>query len=236
MEDCRRFHQRIAEDGVVTSLKKGFTLIETVIVLVIIGILWVVLVESYTTISGVAFRIQQEKNLSEESLMITQILQSITDTASIDYEKYDSTLADTQGFVDTLYLTWGQRSGASIFATGECLPLEWAFPILPDGTYPNPTEILSAGSGCHLILFQDGRETPLFPPHKFIISEAMFKIIPFDSEERYFNAPKYENQILLNEVAKPAFWLFIHLYSPFYQPVGKNAIDQPLQLFFNLNG
>jgi hypothetical protein len=29
--------------------------------------------------------------------------------------------------------------------------------------------------------------------------------------------------------------VFLHLYSPFYQPLGQNQIDQPLQLFFNLN-
>jgi hypothetical protein len=41
---------------------------------------------------------------------------------------------------------------------------------------------------------------------------------------------------LINDVAKPAFWIFLHLYSPRYQPIWKNNIDQSLQLFFNLNG
>ena len=69
-------------------MKKAFTLLETLISLVIIGILAVVLVQAYTTISGIAFRIQQEKNLSEESLMLTQIFQSLSDTTTIDYEAY----------------------------------------------------------------------------------------------------------------------------------------------------
>jgi prepilin-type N-terminal cleavage/methylation domain-containing protein len=86
-------------------MKKAFTLLETLIVIVIIGILAVVLVESYTTVSGIAFRIQQEKHLSEESLMLTQMLQSISDTAAIDYEKYDGGLEKTFGFTETLYLT-----------------------------------------------------------------------------------------------------------------------------------
>jgi type II secretory pathway pseudopilin PulG len=58
------------------------------IVLVIIGILAVVLTESYLTISRTALRIEQEKNLSEESLVLTQVFQAISDEATIDYEKY----------------------------------------------------------------------------------------------------------------------------------------------------
>jgi len=46
-------------------------------------------VESYITISKTALRVEQEKNLSEESLVITQVLQSIADEATIDYDKYN---------------------------------------------------------------------------------------------------------------------------------------------------
>jgi hypothetical protein len=56
--------------------------------MVIIGILAVVLTESYITISKVALRVEQEKNISEESLILTQIFQSIADEATIDYEAY----------------------------------------------------------------------------------------------------------------------------------------------------
>lgn len=73
-------------------IKKAFTLVETMIVLVIIGILAVVLTQSYLTISKIAFTIEQEKNLSEEALMLTQMIQSITEDATIDYEKYNGSL------------------------------------------------------------------------------------------------------------------------------------------------
>jgi type II secretory pathway pseudopilin PulG len=58
------------------------------IVIVIVGILAVVLVESYITISKTALRVEQEKNLSEESLILTQVFQAISDEATIDYEAY----------------------------------------------------------------------------------------------------------------------------------------------------
>jgi hypothetical protein len=92
------------------------------------------------------------------------------------------------------------------------------------------------------MLTQNGISTPLlatdkldtFSAIKLISSQAKFKVIPFDSEANYFSET-YEGQTLLNDIAKPAFRVFIHLYSPFYQPTGLNKIDQPLQLFFNLN-
>jgi hypothetical protein len=33
--------------------------------------------------------VEQQKNISEESLMLTQIFQSISDEATIDYERYN---------------------------------------------------------------------------------------------------------------------------------------------------
>jgi hypothetical protein len=47
------------------------------------------LTESYINISKTASRIEQEKNISEESLILTQIFQSIADETTIDYDKYD---------------------------------------------------------------------------------------------------------------------------------------------------
>jgi hypothetical protein len=44
--------------------------------------------ESYITISRTALRIEQEKNISEESLILTQVFQAISDEATIDYDAY----------------------------------------------------------------------------------------------------------------------------------------------------
>jgi prepilin-type N-terminal cleavage/methylation domain-containing protein len=182
-------------------MKKAFTLLETLIVLVIIGILAVALTQAYLTITKVAFKIEQEKNLSEESLMLTQILQSITETATIDYEKYTD-LASTQGFVDTLYLTGEQWTGVSIFSSGSCLSLEGVeFQPNADGSYDDPSVQLIENSGCQLILSREGGTTSLLSA-TLIPSKVQFKIIPFDSEVKYFS-DAYADKILLNAIAKP---------------------------------
>jgi prepilin-type N-terminal cleavage/methylation domain-containing protein len=124
-------------------MRKAFTLLETIITLIIIGLLAVVLTESYLTITKTAFKIEQEKNLTEETLMLTQILESITDTATIDYEEYASSLSGLNGFTGVLYLTGGQRSGVSIYSTGKCLDLVGnEFAMSETDTYPDPAEVI----------------------------------------------------------------------------------------------
>ncbi len=217
---------------------KWFTLLEMMIVMVIIWILAVVLTESYTTISRTALKIEQEKNLSEESLILTQVFQAISDEATIDYDAYSVNsinLSTTSWFTDILYLTWWQWSWTSIYTTGnDCLELDGNFPMDADGNYPDVAEIVqNALSGCELILEQWWERTSLISNWKVITSKVMFKVIPYDGDETYFKSD--EDEWVINKVHQPAFWMFIHLYAPFYQPTGTNKIDQPLQLFFNLN-
>ena len=217
---------------------KWFTLVEMIIVIVIIGILAVVLTESYITISKVALRVEQEKNLSEESLILTQVFQAISDEATIDYEAYSGkiNLTETFWFTDKLYLTWGQWSWTSIYTTWDgCLELEWNFVENEDGSYWDFSEtIKNALTWCNLVMkqWEDGEEISLTTNWKVITSKVMFKIIPFNTDEYYFNDQQWS--IVVNSIHQPAFWVFIHLYAPLYQPLGTNKIDQPLQLFFNL--
>ena len=223
------------------KLLKWFTLIEMLIVIVIIWILSVVLTESYITISKTALKVEQEKHMSEESLILTQVFQSISDEATIDYDRYNDEkidLKESNWFVDKLYLTGEQWSWTSIYTTwGNCLDLDWNFPANEDGSYPDYSEkVQNALSWCMLVLEQaTGNESitaPLTTPWKVIISKVKFRIIPYNSDSNYFDSNEAD---VINEVHQPAFWLFVHLYAPLYQPVWTNNIHQPLQLFFNLN-
>lgn len=215
---------------------RWFTLIEMLIVMVIIWILAVVLTESYITISRTALKIEQEKNLSEESLIITQVFQSIADEATIDYGAYSGNninLTETSWFTKILYLTWWQWSWTSIYTTwSDCLNLDNDF--LTDDNYSE--KIRNALTWCELILNQWGEETSLISNWKVITSEVMFRVIPYDSDKNYFANNNSDDPLFaMKNIHQPAFWMFIHLYAPFYQPKWTNKIEQPLQLFFNLN-
>jgi len=212
-----------------TKIKlKWFTLIEMLIVIVIIWILAVVLTESYLTISKVALRVEQQKNISEESLVLTQIFQAISDEATINYNEYHGSLEWTKWITSDLYLTWWVWSWTHIYTTPGCLKLT------EHQELENGNKRIQDYTWCELILDQNWKTTTLTSQWKVAISEAVFKIIPYDSDENYFNNA-HEWDLLINNLHQPAFWMFIHLYSPMYQPEWINKIDQPLQLFFNLN-
>ena len=68
---------------------------------------------------------------------------------------------------------------------------------------------------------------------KVVVSKVKFRVIPYDSDENYFNNSSESD--VISKIHQPAFWMFIHLYSPLYQPKWTNNVHQPLQLFFNLN-
>lgn len=217
---------------------KWFTLIEMLIVIFIIWILSVVLVESYLTISKTALKIEQEKNLSEEALILTQTFQAISDEATIDYEAYsgaDEDLVASSWFTNILFLTWWQWSWTSIYTTWEnCLFLDQNFLANEDWSYPDYSKsIQDALSWCDLVLEQWGETTSLVPNWKVVVSEVKFRVIPYDSYKNYYDKA-VDGWNILNNVHQPAFWMFIHLYAPLYQPTWTNKIDQPLQLFFNL--
>lgn len=197
--------------------------------MVIIGILAIVLTESYIRVSRVALKVEQEKNISEESLILTQVFQAISDEATIDYEKYNNTLSGSNWFTEVLYLTWWQWSGVSIYTTGSCLDLNDNFEI--DEDWGLNKDIWDYAK-CSLILKQNNETIPITTPWKVVISKVMFRIIPYNSDEYYFEHGSDGG--IVNNLHQPAFWMFVHLYAPLYQPVWTNKIDQPLQIFFNL--
>ena len=219
---------------------KWFTLIEMLIVMVIIWILAVVLTESYINISKTALRIEQEKNISEESLILTQIFQSIADETTIDYDEYNVNDLESKGwYVDKLFLKWWEWESYSIYTEWNCLELEWNFKLNEDGSIQTDEEWnipdITDFSDCKLVLEnKDGGKSILNSSWKVVVSKIRFRIIPYDTDQNYFDNAS-EGSIVINNIHQPAFWMFIHLYSPLYQPKWTNNVHQPLQSFFNLN-
>jgi prepilin-type N-terminal cleavage/methylation domain-containing protein len=64
------------------------TLLELLIVMAILGILFVLLLRTYNWISTMVFRIQQEKEVAQEIMQISQVVQNFSERNSIDYQKY----------------------------------------------------------------------------------------------------------------------------------------------------
>jgi prepilin-type N-terminal cleavage/methylation domain-containing protein len=71
-------------------MKRAFTLIEMLIVICILGVFSAVLFRTYKTISDISFRVEQQKNVNEEFLFLSEVLQNFANRNSIDFAKYSS--------------------------------------------------------------------------------------------------------------------------------------------------
>ena len=204
--------------------KSAFTLVEILIVIVLFGLLSGIILKTYTTITKVAFRIEQDKELAKETLVLSQVLQNIAAEATIDYSQYHD-LKNTNGITDTLYLTGGQRTGTQLFSTWNCENAR----NLYDEKYRENKEGNADFSSCKLMLKKENQEFALLGTGKFLQSRMQFKVIPYTSA--------LESLKWWTTAAKPWFWILGAVYSPFYDPQKRsNSSILPIQLFFGLHG
>lgn len=202
--------------------KKWFTLLELMIVISIISILSVILFRTFATVSELTFRVEQEKNVTQEIISFSQILQNYADKNQIDYEKY-TTLTDANGLTDILYLS-GQDWRVSFYSSGDCV---------------QPGEKLLTGAKelqCALYLQKDEQVTQITNPKKTYLSKIVFKVIPFASQEHYLNdTGTWANDNLIYSLNKPGFWFFTKVRNARYSPTTRwNNVEIPVQQFFNL--
>jgi prepilin-type N-terminal cleavage/methylation domain-containing protein len=69
---------------------RGFTLVEVLIVVVLLGTLMGLLFRTYITISQIAAKVENEKAIQNETLFLMQTLENLTENYSIDYSRYTS--------------------------------------------------------------------------------------------------------------------------------------------------
>lgn len=217
--------------------KSAFTLVEILIVVVLFGLLSGIILQTYTTISQVSFRIHQEKEIAKEALLLSQVLENLAQTTTIDYNQYDwNNINEKNWIVDTLHLKDNDDVLLSLTTRGNCLP---STGIIPSASQDNTPPNAEQDSPCQLILTQDKKKITLLDWKNFKLSKFQFKIIPYIGNKKLKELYK-DNQPLPDNLplsGQPAFWLIGSLYSNFYNPDKRsNNIALPLQLFFSLQG
>ncbi len=224
---------------------KAFTLVEILIVVWLFWLLSGIILQTYTTISRISYRIQQEKEIAKEALVLTQVLENIAQTYTIDYSKPEykyPKLQRSEGIVSELHLKDEKNQGITINTTGTCfqaseLREQKQLELLPVENEETLKTIRN--SNCKLILEKNREEITLLDSKKFNISQAQFKIIPFISNQDLQKIYEIENQdsniSKLPPAGKPGFWLFITLTSKHYTPSQRsNNVVLPLQTFVSL--
>ena len=210
---------------------KAFTLVE---ILIVVWLFWL--------LSG---SIQQEKEIAKEALVLTQVLENIAQTYTIDYSKPEykyPKLQRSEGIVSELHLKDEKNQGITINTTGTCFQAS-------ELREQKQLELLAVeneetlktirNSNCKLILEKNREEITLLDSKKFNISQAQFKIIPFISNQDLQKIYEIENQdsniSKLPPAGKPGFWLFITLTSKHYTPSQRsNNVVLPLQTFVSM--
>ena len=222
---------------------KAFTLVEILIVVWLFWLLSGIILQTYTTISRISYRIQQEKEIAKEALVLTQVLENLAQTTTINDSKYRySDLQSSGGMVSELHLKDEKNQGITINTTGTCFQASELreqkqlelLPVEKEGTLKN-----IRNSNCKLILEKNWEKITLLDSKKFNISQAQFKIIPFISNQDLQKIYEIENQdsniSKLPPAGKPGFWLFITLTSKHYTPSQRsNNVVLPLQTFVSL--
>jgi len=198
---------------------------ELIIVMAILGILFVLLLRTYNRIATMVFRVQQEKEVAQEILQISQIIQNYSDRNTIDYSRYDpqwsSGLLASQWITDVLYMT-GQDGEMSFFASGNgCMDptIEYVFS--------------AAWSGCSLYMTKNATSIELINSKKITISNVIFKIIPFASQKQYLNINGLcATGEYLHCLNSPGFRMIFTAYSVNYGRQRATHVTLPFQQFF----
>ena len=224
---------------------KAFTLVEILIVVWLFWLLSGIILQTYTTISRISYRIQQEKEIAKEALVLTQVLENLAQTYTIDYSKPEYIYSDLQssgGIVSELHLKDENNQKITIKTEGACfqasqLREQKQLELLPVENEETLKTIRN--SNCKLILKKSWEKITLLDSKKFNISQAQFKIIPFISNQDLQKIYEIENQdsniSKLPPAGKPGFWLFITLTSKHYTPSQRsNNVVLPLQTFVSL--
>ena len=222
---------------------KAFTLVEILIVVWLFWLLSGIILQTYTTISRISYRIQQEKEIAKEALVLTQVLENLAQTYTIDYSKLEysySYLQSSDGMVSELHLKNENNQKITINTTGACFQAS-KLRDQKENWSSSEEETLKTirNSDCKLILEKNKEKITLLDSKKFNISQAQFKIIPFISNQDLQKIYEIENQdsniSKLPPAGKPGFWLFITLTSKHYTPSQRsNNVVLPLQTFVSL--
>ena len=222
-----------------TMKKNWFTLAEILIVVILFWMLAGIIIKTYTTISQVSFRLQQEKEIAKEALVLSQVLDNLAQSTTIDYDQYKSSdLVANNGIVDSLYLKGDNGDLYQISSINTCLTDQELYEQAEKSELK--TENQKEETPCQLSFTgttKDWKTSHLLLDGKnFKLSKMQFKIIPFIWKAKL----KEKLETDASETPKdwkPAFWILGTLYSNYYNPnKWTNNISLPLQFFFSLQG
>lgn len=186
--------------------KQGFTIIELLISIIVIGILSTLLFRTMAEMIRSNSRIQQEKIIARELISIQTSINTITEHYNIlDTSKYVESETYTTPIV--LYLKNNFWQTASIYASGDS----------------------GCETSCSIVADIEGEIIELTNPKKTKFDNLYFKILPVSL---YTNS-QYTQDFKREHISQPWFWIFWNLRNNL-APGFETKSTHTLQHFVNL--
>lgn len=199
---------------------RAFTLIEVIIVTLILGLLAGLLLNTYVTMTKIAFRVQQEKSMTEQIVYVMQVIQNLAEKNTIDYGRYEEEfwsgyLTDNNGKVPTLLLTGSQ----------------WPIEIfLPDNCQ---TYQFTGNQECFLML-EAADNTMQLSVNNTPFANTFFHIIPYTSPENIIQDSSLCPTNAVSCIRRPGFWFTAQAYTKNQSQNLGDPLSIPLQMFYHL--
>jgi len=174
-------YQKPKQDASTKQTRKAFTLMEMMITMVIVGMMFIVIFKTYDTVSNLTWRIEAEKLIQTELLYVTQALQTLADSYTVDYQRYEDEaidLIETQGMTTSLYLVddKGERLSIQALPDPDCFT----------GAIESEEHLSTIRSKpCAMTITNDDAEQSIMTDPALVrVSHMSFKITPYASNQR----------------------------------------------------
>ncbi len=202
--------------------KKWFTLVETMIVIVIIGLLTIVLFRSYSTITKISAKAENTKVMSTQLALIQSYFQSFVNGAKLDYELYtwdDKKILTDNGWTNEIKLQG--KHIVDIYLTGDCFDFTWDKKTFSQNIY---------WKKCRIETNIDWKTTYLTNPNTVYISNMKFQVLPQNyytwNALEFFDKEKFWKS--------QWFWLFGQIWIKNWNEDRVRNTQNKFQYFFNL--
>ncbi len=241
--------------------RKGFTLLELLIVITVFAILATVLFRTYNTIVQLSVRSQFQKDIQTDVLFVNQTMHSLADNYTVDYERYKDNDIDKNGMVQKLYLIdqkdkqkmleekrkteearqKNRRSAKRDYETYTKTnkPKTVTLSYSKNCYTGNPDEkekliqALQNNYDCGIYYQKNDDEAKRLTSPQTLVTNVWRQLIPYQSNQTTLKTAK-NPQTVYQTIAYPAVTMYRRAYHQGYGIRGVTNVSQAVQWFFTL--